>query len=218
MPPSPSPKISAADLKELKDSLIAEIRNPLMEEMAALKTALSKKDQMIAALQSKVLELEERADDLEQYTRRNSLRVQGLSETEGEEDPIEKTLEFANRTLQLNPPLLPSDIDRAHRTGRSTPGQPRAFLVKFATYQQRRRVMMNKHRLRNTSIFINEDLTAARATLMWHARKAKREGKLSDCWSSDGRIFVKKTGSGDKALIRRQDDLEKLLASAQDSL
>ena len=143
-----------------------------MEELTALKTALSAKDQIIADLQAKVKKLEKRADeldqytdDLEQYSRRNSLRIQGLPEAPGEdEDPMEKTLEFANCTLKLNPPLLASDIDRAHRTGKPRkPGQPRAFLIKFATYQQRRRVLMSKQLVRKTSIYINEDLTPKRA-------------------------------------------------------
>ena len=40
-------------------------------------------------------------------------------------------------------------------------------------------------------IFINEDLTFKRSELLWQARKSKREGKVKDCWSVDGNIYVK---------------------------
>ena len=196
-----------------------------MEELTALKTALSAKDQIIADLQAKVKKLEKRADeldqytdDLEQYSRRNSLRIQGLPEAPGEdEDPMEKTLEFANCTLKLNPPLLASDIDRAHRTGKPRkPGQPRAFLIKFATYQQRRRVLMSKQLVRKTSIYINEDLTPNRAALRKEVRTAKNEEKISECWTADGRIFARKTKFSEKKLIKRQEDLDILLETAQE--
>ena len=41
-------------------------------------------------------------------------------------------------------------------------------------------------------IWINEDLTKARATLLWEARKMKKAGRdITDCWSFDGAILVK---------------------------
>ena len=40
-------------------------------------------------------------------------------------------------------------------------------------------------------IYINEDLSKARAELLYLSRKAKRDNKVMDCWSYDGRIIVK---------------------------
>ena len=182
------------------ESVVSELQNVIKE-----------KDTTIASLNQQVQDLTERSDDLEQYSRRNSLRVQGLLQKVADEDPIEKTLELANGTLQLNPPLLPSDIDRAHRTGVTRPDQPRTFLIKFATYQQRQRVLRQRQKLKNSGIYLNEDLTRTRSKLMFEARKAKRNKKLSDCWSTDGRIFVKLTADSDKQLIRRQADLDNLV-------
>ena len=53
--------------------------------------------------------------------------------------------------------------------------------------------MRSRKQLRETmpDIYINEDLTRARATLLYKARKAKREKGIVDCWSFDGRIVIK---------------------------
>ena len=40
-------------------------------------------------------------------------------------------------------------------------------------------------------VFINEDLTRVRYTLLFNARKAKREGTIDGCWSADGQVLIK---------------------------
>ena len=40
-------------------------------------------------------------------------------------------------------------------------------------------------------IFINEDLTKKRYTLLRDALKMKKTGKINDCWSFDGQILIK---------------------------
>ena len=184
------------------------------ETIKALSDKLSERDSTIITLKDELHHVRQSCDELEQYSRRNSVRVQGLPELP-DEDPMEKTLEFANRTLRLNPPLLPSDIDRAHRIGRrTTDARPRLFLIKFATYQQRLRVMKSRSLLKGTSMYVNEDLTSLRSKLMFKVRAAKRAGKLTDCWSSDGRIFAK--ANGEKRFIPALDALDNLLSTAQE--
>ena len=51
-------------------------------------------------------------------------------------------------------------------------------------------------KLKGTHVFINEDLTKTRATIAWEARTLKRERKISDTWTRDGVIFVKKVETG----------------------
>ena len=53
--------------------------------------------------------------------------------------------------------------------------------------------MRSRKQLRNgmPDIFINEDLTQVLSALLFKARSLKREKRLTDCWSYDGRIVVK---------------------------
>ena len=39
-------------------------------------------------------------------------------------------------------------------------------------------------------IYLNEDLTKTRATLLWKTRQLKNAKKIKGCWSNDGRIFI----------------------------
>ena len=51
----------------------------------SLQDTIAKKDAQIEYLQVRVVSLEERCDDLEQYSRRNTVRIRGLAESANEE-------------------------------------------------------------------------------------------------------------------------------------
>jgi exosome complex exonuclease DIS3/RRP44 len=76
--------------------------------------------------------------------------------------------------------------------------------VKFATYKVRDNVFRSKKNLKDVNtaqpdesgqgrmkVFINEDLTKKRSTLLWNARKMKKDQKIQDCWTWDGTVLVK---------------------------
>ena len=96
------------------------------------------------------------------------------------------------------PPLTLADVNVAHRVGqRGNPNEPRTrprpIIVQFKCYASKVSVMRSRKQLRETmpDIYINEDLTRARATLLCKARKEKCEKGIVDCWSFDGRIVIK---------------------------
>ena len=76
------------------------------------------------------------SEELEQYTRKNSLRFSGLEECDNE-NPTDTVLKVCNDLIKLETPVEVSDIDNAHRLGDAS---PRAFIVKFTSYRVRRRV------------------------------------------------------------------------------
>lgn len=59
------------------------------------------------------------------------------------------------------------------------------------------------------AVFINEDLTKSKATLLWSARQHKRNNKIKDCWSADGNILVK-DNAGRIHPIKTAHDLQAL--------
>lgn len=202
--------------KEENKALLQEaICGPLLDEVRALRMECKKKNEVIdtltnevTTLKATIASLEASHDDLEQYQRRNSLRITGITEPTGtqQEDCMATALHVVNTTLKLDPPVQPRDIDRAHRIGR---GNSRQLLVKFATYHQRRRVFEARKGLYTSgnTIFVNEDLTKTRATILYAARSAKRDGKLKECWSSDGRLFIRLLDST-KHLVRTMTELK----------
>lgn len=206
-------------LDEENKTLLQQTICGLLDEVRALHLECGKKDALIESLSKKVTtlqttiaSLEASNDDLEQYQRRNSLRITGVAEPVGvqQEDCMATALQVVNTTLKLNPPLQPRDIDRAHRIGK---GKPRQLLVKFTTYHPRRRVYEARkdlYAIIGNTTFVNEDLTKERATILFTARSAKREGILKECWSSDGRLFIRGM-DGTKHLVRTMTELKEHL-------
>ena len=151
---------------------------------------IARKDAEIRDLQCRMVTIEERCDDLEQYSRRNTVRIRGIPEALNEDtDGLVKDL--AARKLDV--PLADHDVVRSHRVGRKDDDRqtPRDVIVRFTTHNAKVAIMRGARKLKGTRVFINEDLTKTRSTIAWEARNLKRENKLIDTWTRDGTVFVK---------------------------
>ena len=165
------------------------ISTSLKNEIVSLRKELKQKDSKILDLQQQVASLEIETDNLQQYSRRNSLRITGIPETETE-NVVEKSLAVINETMNVRPQINLNDIDRIHRVGPKTSSN-RPMLIKFSTYYARKRVMDGRSRLKQSGLFVNEDLTRRRADICWRARQLKKEGKIQGVWTADGKILIK---------------------------
>ena len=67
--------------KKLKELLVDELRH----EVAELRSIIIAKDKQISHLTKQVEALEDKTEELEQYSRRNSLRISGIPERERED-------------------------------------------------------------------------------------------------------------------------------------
>lgn len=112
------------------------------------------------ALRVRVLELERRFNYQEDYSRRNNLRFNGVSELGGGET-WEQTAENVKTLLQNKLQLSEVNIERAHRLGQRQDGKSRTIVVRFSHYADREAVMRNASKLKGTRIYINEDLCPA---------------------------------------------------------
>ena len=143
-------------------------------------------------------------NELEQYSRRNCLRVFGVEETK-EENPEEIIMNLAKGQLGITT-ITPDDIERTHRVGRPTEGRPRAIIVQFMGYKMRNKFIQNRRKLKGTKIVVKEDLTYRNQQLL----KTTQEHRGTDnAWSKDGKIFAHFVKDGEK-IIRRIKDLEDL--------
>ena len=99
-------------IKKLQDAVC----EPLQKEVNDLRMAIQAKDAKIDSLEKQVSDLELQIEDIEQYGRRNSLRISGIQET-ASENVKEKVSELINDTLQVTPKVMDQHIDRVHRVG-----------------------------------------------------------------------------------------------------
>ena len=177
--------------------------NTVVRENASLNERCSKLEKTLAVLEFENNNRKLENDALEQIGRRNIFRVSGIPESENE-DTDDIILHLAS---DMGVPMSSSDIDRSHRVGkledtgristRKSKKSSRDIIVKFSSYNARRRLFQIRKELRTTEnedfkkIFINEDLTKLRSEILFEARNLRRVNKPNSAYSSDGKLFVR---------------------------
>ena len=146
----------ALDYGTIGDKVAAEVG----KHIKTLVERLAEKDKQINELKSQVLELQCKYDDMEQYSRKRNLRIDGIVEQAGE-NTHEVIVDLCNNAMQLDPPISLADIDNSHRVpSRSARPGPSSIIVKFTSYRARRRVYVGRTRLKG----INRGRQPATAT------------------------------------------------------
>ena len=145
-----------------------------------------------------------RVDELDQYGRRNMIRLSGIPESNTDSTDI--VLDLA-RNLRVN--LQRSDIDRCHRLGKlnssGTYKTPRAIVVKFSNYAKRRELYDCRRDLKGSGIFMNDHLTPTRAKVMKKARDLKNKGAITNAWSTEGKLLCRDNNERIHVLTSRRD-------------
>lgn len=199
IPPSEMMKIAEmlketfrGEIESMVDSVVKGVLKGLQERITVLEKTNAELQTENKALTSKVASLEKQIDQDEQYSRRNCLRISGLKE-EANEDTDALVMSIAST---IGSEIQIADIDRSHRVGspRQQRDRPRDVIVKFATYRSRQKFYRHRTALKDSGfrgVFVNEDLTRQRSSLLYEARKLFRSSLVKGAWSSDGTILVR---------------------------
>lgn len=214
-------KARIVDYENIADRVSAK----LSDRLKKLEEECAAKDERITSLEKRIEELEGKADDQEQYSRRTSVRIYGVPETQGEDilsvtNQLFESIDVSptiNRVHRVGAPRKSSsgstEGDTGSAAGMTRPSNsPRPILCQFVAYPDKVKVIKKRSLLSSSShrnVFINEDLTRKRAKILFNARQMKRQGLISDCWSFDGRIAIKDK-KGTIVPIRSLDDLSNL--------
>ena len=143
-----------------------EIKKPLEDRIQGLESKLS-------VYEAHMQDLEIKADDNEQYSRRSCLRITGIplpqNERESSQECVEKVIGVFEE-LELD---IPEDgIDRAHRIGKKTRvddgSMQQSMIVKLHSWKNRVTVYHARKKLEDKRIFV--DLTSRRAKLLKFAQ------------------------------------------------
>ena len=232
------------------DDFTAKIRNSLQNKdvkLAFRDIMAEALQQHIDRLEAKSIEQEKRIDALEenllkttqeknevenelkqllQYTRRNALRISNpawkepvrLPGQSAEENTDALVLQLAS-VLQVE--LHPWEIGRSHRVGKpKSDGSPRPILVKFISYNVRRRIYEARKKLKTSKnpslkkVYINEDLTKENSKLAYEARQLRTQKRVVDTFTRDGRIYVKCNAGDTPVVARDSQHLQHIVQSA----
>ena len=205
-------RIVEAVSERVKSDLNKEI-NVLRGKVFKLTTDLTQKDQLINKLTEDIVnledrnnEVEKRLEEIEMYSRRNSVRMHGIPELEPTEDNDGNTVRESTDNIivkiceEIGANVFHDNIDRSHRVGRKSTEGPRPILCKFTSHKHKLAILRLKKKLEDVDtkrlfgadkIYVNEDLTKQRASVAKEARSLKKQKAIADTWTKDGVIFIK---------------------------
>ena len=163
-------------LKTFLDSVSARIDNVLsqvVEVKTTLASALQRLDKLESAeralkdefnqIETTVHDLDDKADYLENQSRRNNLRVDGIPEAPTETWEVTEAALRCSIIQDLGVPLAQVEaikIERAHRTGRRIANKPRPIVVKFLSYKDRELVLKKARSIKPRGVKFREDFSS----------------------------------------------------------
>uniref|UniRef100_A0A8D8WS27 Uncharacterized protein n=1 Tax=Cacopsylla melanoneura TaxID=428564 RepID=A0A8D8WS27_9HEMI len=157
--------------------ILADKMTPIFE---AKLEAMSKK---ISQLEQENRKLKNRVVDLEQYGRRNNVRLFGIPE-DSKENTTETVIQVVKRNLGIN--ISRADVDACHRVGKGTKQKPRGIICRFVSRLVRDDVF-SKKKLAGTKMSIKEDLTRERMALY---KKISEKFDFRSVWTLRGNIHL----------------------------
>ena len=97
----------------------------------------------------------ERLRDLEDRSRRDNVRIDGIAELENE--TWEQTEEILHNLFKEKLELENISVERAHRVGNKGKNNKRTIVLKLASFKDKLKIISEARKLKGTNISINED-------------------------------------------------------------
>lgn len=190
---------------------------------------LTKMNQVLkenAEYKTKISGLESKLELLERNSKLTSIEIRNIPKM-GNEDKItllESTKAIASA---INIPVQDSDVREIFRM-RSNNKNDGPIIVEFNSCLKRESLIkavrshnkLNPQNKLNTSclnlkcsprpVYISESLTPMGRRLHYLARQFIKSHKYGDCWTSYGKVYIRKTKEEPRILIQNEEDLKKL--------
>ena len=165
-------------------------------------------------LGERIVQLERNAVNNAQYHRRESLEINPVPASIGD-DVLESSV---CRALSLTGhEVKPDDLQACHRLKKKD-----TVIVKFKCRKQRRSILTNRKNLRNKSdgltrlnfsgrLFVSESMCHENHQLSYKCRQLKNAGKIHSTWFWNNSVNVKLDERSQPTKINHVIDIEKLL-------
>ena len=173
------------DVQSIKDSLQYSQSDidVLKNDSSSYNKLIENLENKICVIQAELGDAADKRDYLENQSRRNNIRIDGLEEDNNEswEQSETKVRALLQEKLNLDPTTI--EIERAHRTGRKAGGKPRQIVAKFLRLKDKISILKSARLLKGSGIFINEDYSQ-RTIERRHAQReklmeARKNGKIA---------------------------------------
>lgn len=192
----------------------------LLEEVKALRIQNAEKDR-------RLVELENRVADLEQYSRINDVIVTGLrikprsyaravttdnGGEPGEQDDRSAEQQVAAFFHSKGIEVDLNNIEACHPLPRKSDGNTSAIIMRFVNRKHKSALLKQGRKLKGTNVFINEHLTKRNSDIGRKARFLKKQGKIQSTWTSNCKVLIKLNGTPEQAkivVIRNMEELDR---------
>lgn len=161
---------------------------------------------------AKICELNIKVNELEQYTRRDTIEIYGVKEQENEnlQDIV------FNISDKIGVEMKAEDIQVVHRNGRKIKEHvKRTIIVKLNRKKAEeiinKRKMLKQIQDENGRIFVNEAMSPFYKDLLWKTKSRARELGYQFVWFKRGKLFVRKSEGTRPVRILIEDDIAKYI-------
>lgn len=191
-----------AQMQDMKD----KIRNS-EQEIESLKIVTLDDKKEIQYLRSQI-------NDLNQYTRKNNIELNGVTECQDEniELVLRKLAAIVNFDIQ--------DILEAHRIPTRTRNikpiivKMKSNIVKRNWINAAKKVEILNNQITNSQsaqkVYLNEHLSQTNRALFFQVRKTKKLLNYKFAWTNNGSIYIRKNTETKIIRIRNEEDLKKI--------
>lgn len=192
----------------------------LVEEIRSLRNQNAEKEKRIVYLESRVA-------DLEQYTRMNDVIITGLyikprsyaravtagsKEEQGDLDGSSAEQQVAGFLQSKGIDLDCNNIEACHPLPRRNASDKPAIIIRFVNRKHKNALLKQGRKLKGSNVYMNDHLTKSNADIAKKARYLKKLGKIQNTWTANCKIFIKLNGTPEEAkvlVIKCIQDLEK---------
>lgn len=186
-------------IRENLDLLTSQI-DRLSSTTDLLQKTLSEKEKEIGDLHESVntlkkenCELLRQMNDLENYQRRDNLRISGIPE-EASENPSKTVCDLL---VKKGFNVKENDLHIVHRVGRKTSARPRAMIVRFFNRNTRNTVIRERRKLKGSGFVISEDVSILTMKTLMRIQKNEE----LNAWIWNGQVCARHKNGAEKTFV-----------------
>ena len=202
-----------SNLTNLTVIISAVIKGLMPVICETIKSAIQEEKAKTPDVNQDIIKLKVELDNANQYSRKDSCRISGLSE-EGEDGRQETNENLIRKVVDLGDKIganiTQADVSVTHRLPTKINGVKQT-IVKFTSRRAKESFYRSKKKLKELpnckSIFISEDLTQLRYKLLMQCKKCVGFSSLT---TSNTKILVWRDGQDAPVYITQPEDLSKL--------
>ncbi|KAG5863003.1 hypothetical protein JTB14_007166 [Gonioctena quinquepunctata] len=182
------------------DQMIIKLYAKLDPKINELLTSITQIGKDVSSNKKAIHVLEDIYDILEQHCKRNSLRLNGVPDTDKD-----NLLDIVKSVFQnhLGISCSTMDFDGVFRIGEPSRAHPRGIIVNFVSGVERNDVIYARRALKDTGLSVYEDLTKHRYDLLSAAKKLGN----NQAWSSNGKVYIWRAHENKRRIVASVGDL-----------